>query len=122
LVEQVERADLQSSETTALLQQFIQPLLAQGADTLVLGCTHYPFLRDSIQRMVGEGVTLIDPAEAVARELVRRLAEATPGSGNRVDAAQPQGSVQFFTSGDAAQAQAVMAHLWDQPLTVQALP
>jgi glutamate racemase len=122
LVEQVERADLQSSETTALLQQFIQPLLAQGADTLVLGCTHYPFLRDSIQRMVGEGVTLIDPAEAVARELVRRLAEAAPAAGDRVDAAQPQGSVQFFTSGDVAQAQAVMSHLWDQPLTVRALP
>jgi glutamate racemase len=122
LVEQVERADLHSSETPALLQHFIQPLLAQGADTLVLGCTHYPFLRDSIQRMVGEAVKLIDPAEAVARELGRRLAEAAPASGDRVDAAQPQGSVQFFTSGDVAQAQAVMSHLWDQPLTVQALP
>jgi glutamate racemase len=117
LVEQVERADLHSAETESLLRQFITPLLEQGADTLVLGCTHYPFLRDTIQRVAGEGVTLLDPAEAVARELARRLADS--GS---LSSASTQGSVQFFTSGDVAQVQAVMSHLWDAPLTVQALP
>ncbi|WP_310613289.1 glutamate racemase [Limnohabitans sp.] len=117
LVEQVERADLHSAETEALLRQLIKPLLEQGADTLVLGCTHYPFLRETIQRIAGEGVMLLDPAEAVARELARRLAE----NGCLSDAAV-QGRVQFFTSGDVAQAQAVMSHLWDAPLTVQALP
>ncbi len=117
LVEQVERADLHSAETQGLLRQFITPLLAQGADTLVLGCTHYPFLRETIQRIAGEGVTLIDPAEAVARELLRRLDE----SGSLSSAATP-GSVRFFSSGDLAQAQAVMSHLWDEPMTVQALP
>jgi glutamate racemase len=75
LVEQVERADLHSNKTEGLLRQFIMPLIEQGADTLVLGCTHYPFLRETIQRLSGEGVTLLDPAEAVARELARRLAD-----------------------------------------------
>ena len=117
LVEQVERADLHSVETEALLRQFITPLLAQGADTLVLGCTHYPFLRDTIQRVAGEGVTLLDPAEAVARELARRLTD----SGSLSDATQT-GQVQFFTSGDVSQAQAAMSHLWDAPIRVQALP
>jgi len=117
LVEQVERADLHSAETENLLHQFITPLLEQGADTLVLGCTHYPFLRDTIQRVAGEGVTLLDPAEAVARELARRLAD----NGSLTTQAA-LGSVQFFTSGDVAQVQAVMSHLWDAPLTVQALP
>lgn len=117
LVAQVERADLHSADTEALLRQFITPLIEQGADTLVLGCTHYPFLRDLIQRVAGDGVTLIDPAEAVARELARRLAEAGP-----LSAASQWGEVQFFTSGDVAQAQAVMSHLWNAPLTVQALP
>ena len=117
LVEQVERADLHSTETEHLLRQFIAPLLAQGADTLVLGCTHYPFLRDTIERIVGAGVTLIDPAEAVARELVRRLDESSG-----LSSAITPGTVRFFTSGDVAQAQAVMSHLWDEPLTVQALP
>ncbi len=117
LVEQVERADLHSAETEALLLQFINPLLAQGADTLVLGCTHYPFLRDTIQRIAGEGVALLDPAEAVARELARRLAD-----NGSLSTDTGQGSVQFFTSGDVAQAQAVMSHLWGEPLTVHALP
>lgn len=117
LVEHVERADLHSIETEHLLRQFITPLLEQGADTLVLGCTHYPFLRDTIERIVGAGVTLIDPAEAVARELVRRLDE----SGGLSSASTP-GTVRFFTSGNVAQAQAVMSHLWDEPFTVQALP
>ncbi len=117
LVEQVELADLHSTETEHLLRQFIAPLLAQGADTLVLGCTHYPFLRDTIERITGEGVTLLDPAEAVARELARRLDES-----GGLSSASTSGSVRFFTSGDVAQAQAVMSHLWDEPLTVQALP
>jgi glutamate racemase len=116
-MEQVERADLHSPETEALLRQFIAPLLEQGADTLVLGCTHYPFLRDTIQRVAGEHVTLIDPADAVARELARRLAD-----GQRLSTQTAAGSVRFFTSGDVAQVQAVMSHLWDEPLTVQALP
>lgn len=117
LVDQVERADLHSPETEALLREFIDPLLQAGADTLVLGCTHYPFLRDTIQRVAGEGVTLIDPAEAVARELARRLADS-----GHVSWQQMPSRVAFFTTGDVAQAQAVMSHLWDEPLTVQALP
>jgi glutamate racemase len=116
-VEQVERADLHSTETDALVRQYIDPLMAQGADTLVLGCTHYPFLSDAIQRVAGQGVVLLDPAEAVARELARRLADH-----GRLTNLVQQGSVQFFTSGDVAQAQAVISHLWDAPLTVQALP
>ena len=117
LVEQVERADLRSAETESLLRQFIAPLLAQGADTLVLGCTHYPFLRDTIQRIVGADVTLIDPAEAVARELTRRLAER----GN-LSTHTELGRVAFFTTGHVAQAQHAVTHLWGEPVVVQALP
>jgi glutamate racemase len=117
LVEQVERADLHSPETEALLRQFITPLLEQGADTLVLGCTHYPFLRDTIQRVAGSHIMLVDPAEAVARELSRRLADKDGLSHQTAP-----GLVKFFSSGDIALAQTVMSHLWDAPLTVHALP
>lgn len=113
-VELVEQADLHSPHTEALLRQFIEPVVAQRADTLVLGCTHYPFLRDTIQRLAGEGVTLMDPAEAVARELVRRL-------GDKLNT-QRHGSTRFFTTGDVAQVQRVVAHLWGDSATVQALP
>ncbi len=114
-VELVEQADLQSARTDALLRQFIEPLLAQGADTLVLGCTHYPFLISAIQSITGPEVTLIDPAEAVARELVRRLTDTlTP------NASQP-GSTRFFTTGDVTQVQQAVSHLWGHGAVVDAL-
>ena len=117
LVELVERADLHSADAEDLLRQLVKPLLAEGVDTLVLGCTHYPFLRDIIQRLAGPEVVLLDPAQAVARELTRRLAD----HGGLSVQTEP-GHVQFFTSGDVGQAQSVMSHLWNEPLTVHALP
>jgi glutamate racemase len=114
-VELVEQADLHSAHTDALVRQFVAPLLAQGADTLVLGCTHYPFLRDAIARVAGEGVHLIDPAQAVARELVRRLGD------QRRPADAPPGSTQFFTTGDVAQTRRAVTHLWGATAVVEAL-
>ena len=58
-------------------------MLERGADTIVLGCTHYPFLKPLITEIVGPGVQLIDTGEAVARQVVRRLPEALIG---RIDA------------------------------------
>jgi glutamate racemase len=119
-VEQVEQADLLSAQTEALLRQHVEPLLAQGADILVLGCTHYPFLRDTIQRIAGTGVTLMDPAEAVARELVRRLSEVQGGDVLQAKA-KSKGTVRFFTSGDVPHVQAVVSHLWGEAATVEPL-
>ena len=106
---------MHSAQTESLVRQFVQPLIDQGADTLVLGCTHYPFLRDTIQRVAGEGVALIDPAEAVARELVRRLDVNTLASGPEL------GQTLFFTTGDVAQVQRTIAHLWGDGVSVGAL-
>ena len=78
LVDQIELGELDSDATTSLLRRYIEPLLAQGADTLVLGCTHYPLVQASIERVIAGStsrpVTLIDTGEAVARHLARRLA------------------------------------------------
>jgi glutamate racemase len=68
LVEQVEQGDLDGPRTRELVQRYTAPLLAQGADTLVLGCTHYPFLRPLIADVVGPDVALIDTGGAVARQ------------------------------------------------------
>ena len=115
-VEQVERADLSSPQTVSLIERDLAPLLDAGADTLVLGCTHYPFLREAIRALAGPSVTLVDPAQAVARELVRRL-------GTQVrDAQGPRGQVRFFTSGELSQVRAVIRHLWDADAQVQTLP
>lgn len=75
LVEQVEAGDLDGPATVALLRQYLTPLLDAGADTIVLGCTHYPFLAPTIHALVGEDVTLLEPSEAVARQTARVLLE-----------------------------------------------
>ncbi len=80
LVERIEMGELSSAETVALLDGFLAPLLDQGADTVVLGCTHYPFVRDAIAQVVAArgaaDVTLIDTGDAVARQLARLLESA----------------------------------------------
>src|SRR5258706_1865555 len=68
LVEQIEKGQLQAPETESILRQALLPMLAQGIDTLVLGCTHYPFVIPLIKRIVGENVHVIDPAPAIARQ------------------------------------------------------
>ncbi|WP_347989512.1 glutamate racemase [Methylomonas sp. AM2-LC] len=77
LADQVEKGDLQSSATALLVHRYVAPLIAQGADTLVLGCTHYPFVQTLIEeaaiRSGKSPVTIIDTGEAVARQLLRLL-------------------------------------------------
>ena len=77
LVEQIELGELGSEETRAMLTRYIVPLLDQGADTLVLGCTHYPFVQAVIEDIVAKAtpraVVLVDTGEAVARQLGRLL-------------------------------------------------
>jgi glutamate racemase len=69
LADLVEAGDPDGQRTEALLRGFLEPMLAAGADTIVLGCTHYPFVIEAIRRLVGPDVTVIDPAPAVARHL-----------------------------------------------------
>ena len=74
-VEAVERNEEHTSETEALVRKAVRPLVDGGADKIVLGCTHYPFLREVIERIVGEGVEIIDSSEAVARRVASLLDE-----------------------------------------------
>lgn len=75
LVPLVEAGELDSARAWAAVQEYLAPLLAAGIDELVLGCTHYPFLRPLIEAVVGPNVELIDPAPAVARQVARVLAQ-----------------------------------------------
>lgn len=110
LVEQVEKAELDSERTRELLQGYVSALLDQGADTLVLGCTHYPFLKPVIENIAGGTVSVIDTGEAVARELERRLLQA----GIRHTSSE-QGAVQFWTNCDTCHT--VVDQLWNETLT-----
>ena len=69
LVELVEAGDLESPEVYRLLEKYLRPMLDAGADHIVLGCTHYPFLIPAIKKIAGEQVRLIDPAPAVAQRV-----------------------------------------------------
>ena len=74
-VEAVERNEEDAPETAELVRKAVQPLVVAGADKIVLGCTHYPFLRDVIAKVAGEGVEIIDSSEAVARRVATLLEE-----------------------------------------------
>lgn len=115
LVEQVEAGELTSAATRELVLRYTTPLLERRADTIVLGCTHYPFLRPLIAEVVGSGVKLIDTGEAVARQVVRRLPEALLG---RMDAMPTE---RFWTSGDPRAARAIVSQLWGKPVAVGAV-
>ena len=65
----MERGDLDSPATRVLVEGYVRPIVSAGADAIVLGCTHYAFLEPVIREVAGPGVTVIDPAPAVAREL-----------------------------------------------------
>ena len=67
LADQVEKGELASDETRALVTRYVRPIIDKGGDIVVLGCTHYPFLRPLIQEVAGPAVDVIDPAGPVAR-------------------------------------------------------
>jgi glutamate racemase len=80
LADQIEQGEFESGATTAMLERYIVPLLDQGADTLVLGCTHYPLVQASIEQVIARAtareVALVDTGDAVARQLARLLRAA----------------------------------------------
>src|SRR4051812_39566888 len=105
LVEQVEKAELDGPATQAIIARYVQPLLDQGADTLVLGCSHFAFLGPAISIVAGPEVFLVDPAVAVARELHRRLEHS-----ELLTQDSRAGTEQFWTSGAPDKVQTTLGH------------
>jgi glutamate racemase len=106
LVEAVEAGALDGPEAEGLLRECLEPLVSAGVDQLVLGCTHYPFLRSTIERIVGEGVAVIDPAPAVACQAERVL----QSRGLVVEGPRPARHL-FYTSGSEATFAAMLLRL-----------
>jgi len=97
LVERIEGGDLDGPETRKIVEDGVRPLVAQGVDTLVLACTHYPFVIPLIEDVAGPGVRVIDPSPAIARQAARLLAES-----GQTAASDAAGATTFVSSGDAA--------------------
>jgi glutamate racemase len=120
LVSLVEAGELNSPRARGAVAQYLAPLLTVGIDQLVLGCTHYPFLRPLIEEIVGAGVSVIDPAPAVARQAGRVLAqqgwlaeaESFPARGPEIGTRQHRRPAhRFYTTGDPIRFQAALRDL-----------
>ena len=93
-VEAVEENREHTPETVELVRKAVLPLVEAGADKIVLGCTHYPFLRDEIASVAGDGVEIIDSSEAVARRVISLLEE------NSIAKSEGKPEYRFLTFAD----------------------
>lgn len=116
LVTLLEAGEEHSPAMQAAVQDYVAPVLEAGADALVLGCTHFVFLRDQIAEAAGREVTLHDSGAGVARVLQRRLEDQhvlSPRSNT--------GVLRFFSSAATERMQGLMARLWGDGLALELL-
>jgi len=111
LVEQVEMGLLDDPATEKMLHRYLEPLIANSVDTVVLGCTHYPFLRPLVEKIMGPSVKVIDTGCAVAKRVKQVLQEA-----ELQGEAHENGTETFFTSADPVQVGRVINYLWGHPV------
>ncbi len=116
LVEEIEEGRLDGGETRRILEQALNPMLAAGIDTVVMGCTHYPFVIPLIREIAGDGVRVIDPAPAIARQVGRLL-----NLPEEVSSRAPQGEHRFFTTGRVEQMQGLLPALLELDAPIQTL-
>ena len=102
--------------TTAVARDYLAPVRAAGVDTLILGCTHYPFIKPLLRELVPASVSLVDTGAAVARRLEQLLAE------RGLLAADGEGGAQFWSSAAPVQLARVLPALWGEAPAVLALP
>ena len=143
-VELVEKGILDGPEAEATVKASIGPLLEDGADTLVLGCTHYPFLMDAIRKVAGPSIKIIDPAPSVARHLVyvmtqeglltgrasnQALARLISQSEAEAKGENPDNAIsgirpkmKIFSSGDGISLKRIFDLLYPKPQGYQRLP
>lgn len=115
LVELIEAGELEGAATRELLAGYVQPLLQAQCDTLILGCTHYPFIKPLLRSLLPAHVEIIDTGAAVARRLQQQLAE------HELLADASAGADLFYTSGQLAPMQQALPVLWPQAVTVAQL-
>jgi len=105
LVEQIEAGELETPKTERMLRGWVEPMLAQKIDALVLGCTHYPFVIPLLRKICGPTVRIIDPAPAVARQTLKVLDALESGTG----------ATNYWTSGPVERFERVRERLGAEP-------
>jgi glutamate racemase len=122
LVSQIEKGELGSSTTRAILEDALHPMLEKNIDTVVLGCTHYPFVIPLIEQIVGDKVRVIDPAPSVAKQVKRLLtSQGIHLTGATAPSPHPGAPIRFFTSGDPAEMKSILPVLLGESGGVEAV-
>ncbi len=123
LVAQIEAGELDTLRTRSILEEALRPMLNQGIDTVVLGCTHYPFVIPLIQEIVGPTVRVIDPAPAVARQALRLLYADSLYDLDGDEGKGPSGKslplLRFVTTGDPARLETMLPGLLGESASVE---
>jgi len=109
----VEDLNHESEAAAAAAERYIQPMLSNGCDQIVLGCTHFAFLKPAISRVIKDKAELVDTAEAVAKEVQRRLIGL-----NMLNDSAMEGSASFWTNGNSESATRSIEKLWQRRVTV----
>jgi len=119
LVEQVEAFSLNSTKTQALLHTYIDPLLEQGVDALILGCTHYPFLLPTIREITGDKIDILETGKPVARQLKRILKRNSleNKTSSTVHSGNYKSQLRFYNSSNNPKHRSVMRKLWNHSNT-----
>jgi glutamate racemase len=113
----VEAGDFASDDLLQLLKHYIHPLLEANADTLVLGCTHYPFLTEAIYQVTHGKVRIVETSTPVTHQLMRIL----DTNNLRLNSSE-KGQIAFFSSKNDTQHFQSMQTLWKVPISPQLLP
>jgi len=116
LVRQIEKGYLSTTKTRRILEDAILPMMEQGVDTLVMGCTHFPFVIPLIKQISGKGMRVIDPAPAVARQVQHVLEQR-----QLLNPRQRTGTISYFTSGDPQKLANLLPKLTGDEADVKAL-
>ena len=109
LEELVEKGNLENSDINEVLNRILPPLVSEGVDAIALSCTHYPFLKDKIQKIVGEKVSVVDSGGAVARRLLEVLT-------NNNSLASEKKQEKYYTTGDRDNFKNVAEELMKRPI------
>jgi glutamate racemase len=112
LVPLIQAGDTSTHELHEAAKRYAAPLKDAGADTVILGCTHYPLIRPMLQRIFGRGVTLITSAEEIAREVAATLQRRGVGNDPSRD-----GSYTFLCTGDEGAFREVAGRFLQLPVT-----
>lgn len=111
LASTIEQGDTNSTKVTTLLTEYLTPLINAQVDTIVLGCTHYPFVAKQIQQICGDHIKLVETALPVTKELIRQLANKQLLAGSL---STPQ--YYFYSTAATAHKQAIFEQLWLTPV------